>query len=49
MTIPTLTDAVEEPRNQWHEQLLRQVEGKAVETHYGQRPCGELPDIEWYG
>jgi len=49
--IPTLTDTVEqcEPRNQFHAQLLEQVQGEAVETHYGERPTNELPEIKWWG
>lgn len=47
--IPTLTDAVEEPRNQFHERLLEQIHGPAIVTHYGERPSDGLPAIEWRG
>lgn len=47
MTIPTLTDTVDEPVNQWHEQILQQTESPAVEVKWGERPSNELADIEW--
>lgn len=45
----------QQPRNQFHEQLLEQVEGPAVETHFEIKPDAPALEIdgagriEWWG